>query len=342
MSQNNNNFTQPYNVEQYFNGFNTAQEVETLRQQRRREQDNRAQDRTREKKENEQRESAEREGYHYLKQVTGYYGNPSEQFQTLMTDLKSITYNGFKCHTERFEPFRSTAASNDRNDCTLLVLPFLATKEQFDIIIDRRRLPSVKTIEQVLTCRIVPIQHDTNSFFKRKLEQFLNHKDQPQPLNGVFIGGILTKSKGTPISHMMLLIIAMVENEIVEMSIFDPQEIDIQDARLYGINHDSRVVILDRLFRNADTVTCTFFNTMAQIDLHSVIDELKPLSRSASSATRGFTPNPFNFTRRLSNTTPYRSGTRNGNSPRTGPVNKHGKRRGKKRNGPRNKTNRKP
>ena len=261
------------------------------------------------KQEERKLKQSQKKGYQYLKQLIGYTGSIKEQFDSVMTDLKSIPPNVLTCHMRTFKAYSTAADNYNRNDCTGLVLSFLASQKEFSEITYRGRLPTIPMIEQSLRCKIVQINGNTDSVFKKNLELFLKNSD------GVYIGGIITTPHSGTISHMMLLIVS-IDHDKINMSVFDPQEITIHP--LYDPNKDNfREVALDPMFHRAKAVACTFFKEGVQIDLREAIKRIKEnkyLTKSGSISGKRNPPVLFGIERSMS----ARHGNRYGNRRNVG------------------------
>jgi hypothetical protein len=199
-----------------------------------------------------------------------------EQFDKVLKYLGNVTFTAFTSKMKTYPTYNIASDIYNRFDCTGLVLSLLANEREFEIITGRETIPSIETIEQVLTCKFIPMQRKNDYIFIDSLKDFITD-------NGVYIGGIITQPHHGTNSHIMLLIVAK-DDEHIFMSVFDPQRTGLENAQLYNVNHDSRFVLLDKMFRNAEKVFCTFFgpNDTRKIDLRSVLKQIQPLGKTCS------------------------------------------------------------
>lgn len=257
----------------------SAEEVEPFpRMKSQREQENEQLEQIEKENELLERQHYQSQGYH-LREVkirSDENFTVPEQFDKVLEYLGNVSYSEFTSHMRSCKTYKKPSNNYNRFDCTGLVLSLLADESEFEIINGRETIPPIKTMEQVLRCKFIPMQRQGDYMFKESLKDFVTH-------DGVYIGGIITQPYYGTISHMMLLIVAK-DDEDIFISVFDPQRTKLENARLYNVNHDSRFVLLDHMFQRSKKVFCTFFDSKDthEIDLRSVLEKIKSLSRTFS------------------------------------------------------------
>ena len=288
------NGTQPYNVEEASmlpmppippkaEGRLSAEEVEPFpRVKSQREQDNEQSEQLEQENELFERQHYQRQGYHLreVKIPSDSTLSIPEQYNKVLKYLGRVTYSGYTSFMKRYVAYNKGTDNYDRNDCTGLVLSLLANKREFGIITARESIPSIRTMEQVLRCKFIPMQCQSDSLFKESLKDFIT-------VDGIYIGGIITEPYNGPVSHMMLLVVSR-HNEKIVISVFDPQILQIEYLGLFGINHDSRFVILDKMFRTSKKVSCSLF----QPDNNDIVDKLDKVTKKMQTLTRTVTHTP--------------------------------------------------